>query len=138
MHPGPDRDIILPDFSEKDYKVTKTFVIRLLFWVALISVTVLSLLPIDHPDMAPNDKLNHLVAWGTLAVLTGLGWRHQNWRFSVLLAYSFVIELAQGLSGYRMFSLADGFANALGILLAIIVVRLWYKVEARFDRSRGY
>jgi len=116
----------------------KRFVIRLLFWIALISVTVLSLIPVDHPDMAPNDKLNHLLAWGTLGVLAGLGWRYQNWLFSVLLGYSFLIEVLQGMTGYRMFSLADGFANALGIALAIIGVRLWYKVEARLDKSRGY
>lgn len=116
----------------------KRFAIRLLFWIALISVTVLSLLPIDHPEVVSNDKLNHLLAWGALGVLAGLGWRHQNWLFSALLGYSFLIEVLQGMTGYRMFSMADGLANLLGIVLAVVVVRLWYKVEVRLDKSRGY
>lgn len=100
-----------------------------LFLILLLSVTLLSLLPIDHPPAAPNDKVNHLLAWGALGLTLGLGWPGRNWLFPALLAYSFIIEVVQGLTGYRMFSLADGLANAVGLGGAILILWLWYKVQ---------
>ncbi len=41
------------------------------FFVLMAAIAVLSLLPIEQPSFSPNDKLNHLIAHGELA-LSGL------------------------------------------------------------------
>ena len=116
----------------------KRFAIRLLFWIALISVTVLSLLTIDHPEVASNDKLNHLLAWGALGVLAGLGWRHQNWLFSALLGLVFTVcvmtgslsgtgmaDATFGLLGFSAFPNAVYFVALLGFANAMCWPSIW-------------
>lgn len=110
---------------------------RAAFLLLLIAVTILSLLPIDHPSAAPNDKVNHLLAWGALGLTIGLGWPGRKWLFPALFVYSFLIEVAQGLSGYRMFSLADALANATGIVGATLLLWLWYNVQNKRHTDRG-
>lgn len=102
---------------------------RYLLPVLLLLVTLLSLLPIGHPSVAPNDKLNHLLAWGALGVCAGLGWPRRPWVYLALLFYSLLIEVVQGWTGYRLFSLADVAANAMGIGLAMTALWLWYKLR---------
>lgn len=110
---------------------------RFAFVCLLIAVTVLSLLPIGHPSVAPNDKLNHLLAWGALGFLGGLGWRGRWQLWPLLWAYSWLIEVLQGVSGYRLFSLADGFANLAGLLLGIVLVGCWVKMRRGTDTGAG-
>ncbi|WP_115667144.1 VanZ family protein [Saccharospirillum mangrovi] len=104
--------------------------VRVGFGVALLAITVLSLLPIEQPAVSPNDKVNHLLGWGLIGLLGGLSWPRR-WRvWPLLWGYSWLIEVAQGLTGYRLFSIADGFANLAGLALAVVLLSLWYKMRA--------
>lgn len=105
-------------------------VMRVLSVMALVAITVLSLLPIEHPSVSPNDKLNHLLGWGLIGVLGGLGWPRWKMIWPWLWGYSWLIEAAQGLTPYRLFSVADGVANLAGLALAVVLLWLWYKMRA--------
>ncbi|EAR09074.1 hypothetical protein MED297_17068 [Reinekea sp. MED297] len=104
---------------------------RWLFATALSGVLVLSLLPMDHPDFSPNDKLNHLLAYGGLMVLGALSWRNLWWVAGGVFMWGVGIEGLQGLTPYRYFSLADMLANASGVLLGWMgyfgVRKLWVR-----------
>lgn len=109
----------------------------MLFVVMLLLITLLSLLPIDHPSAAPHDKLNHLLGWATLGLLAGLAWPARRMLWPVLWGYSWFIEVLQGLTGYRQFSVADGFANLAGLVLGVVLLTLWYKIRSRTQLSTG-
>lgn len=112
-------------------------VVRLVFMVALVAVTVLSLLPLEHPSISPNDKVNHLLGWGLIGVLAGLGWPRRRIVWPLLWGYSWLIEVAQGQTEYRLFSVADGFANLAGLVLAVVLLSLWYKMRAYREQAPG-
>jgi VanZ family protein len=94
---------------------------------ALVSITVtLSLRPLPVSLAAGQlDKLAHILTYATLTLwfiqLAPAGrWRHIALRFLLMGA---LIEIAQGQTGYRYFSLADMLANGIGIAGALLAAR---------------
>ena len=89
-------------------------------------ITVGSLQPAGGGGSLPHvDKLMHLLAYGGLAGLAGLGWRDIPLWAVVLLAalFGIGIEIAQAtLTDGRTASVADGLANLLGALLAALAL----------------
>lgn len=87
-------------------------------WLWLAVVIVFSLVPSPpKADVPMWDKLNHLAAYALL-----MFWFAQltpRWALLTagLLALGGLLELAQGLTGYREASLQDMLANALGLAL---------------------
>lgn len=95
------------------------------FWVVLTGVVVLSLMPVAHlPPLAFDvwDKAQH--AFG-FAVLTLLGlWAYPGWMRQLLaglLLLGALIELAQGASGWRHGDWLDLLADAIGVVLGLMV-----------------
>ena len=95
------------------------------FWVVLTGVVVLSLMPVAHlPPLAFDvwDKAQH--AFG-FAVLTLLGlWAYpgrMRQLLSGLLLLGALIELAQGASGWRHGDWLDLLADAIGVVLGLMV-----------------
>jgi VanZ family protein len=90
-------------------------------WIGVAVVTYLSLAPAPPQiDLEQGDKLQHLIAYGTLMlwfaqVRTGAAERRAT--ALLLLALGIALEVAQGLSGYREMSVADALANAAGVAL---------------------
>jgi len=105
----------------------KLFVIW--FYLLLVSVLILSLLPIEHPDVSPNDKVNHLIAYGTLMIFGILA--HQRFLAVAIgiVCFGIIIEILQGQTGYRWMSYADMVANSIGVLISCIVLWLYKKLE---------
>jgi len=108
------------------------------FWYVLgglliLAVVIASLVPArDLPRMHVSDKIEHLVAYLSLAVwFAGLvPVRHYLWLALALLALGGGIEIAQGLMGLgREADWRDFFADAkgtgLGLLLGLIGLRHW-------------
>lgn len=102
-------------------------------WVWLAVVIVFSLIPSPpKADVPMWDKLNHLAAYGLL-----MFWFAQltpRWLMLAarLLMLSGLLELTQGLTGYREASLQDMVANALGLALgALLAWRLPRPLERR-------
>ena len=110
-------------------------------WLLIGVVIWLSLIP-SPPKVPTNDKVAHLVAYGTLR-----GWIGQLYRRPLMrLSYAFslvllgvVLEFTQWMGGHRWFDVNDAVANALGVLLALLTLKLgadrWlYWIERRVMR----
>jgi len=89
------------------------------------TVWFLSLTP--HPpsiDIQDGDKYGHLLAYGSL--MLWFGWlypRRVHWRVALLfLLQGVLLELLQGLSGYRYADVYDMVANGLGVALGWTLV----------------
>lgn len=99
---------------------------RMAFYVGLVLVVALSLIPQDAmPAQSLWDKASHALAYGTLAVAGGIGYR--GLRALVLVALGLLLlgaalELAQSALPDRIASLHDVLANAIGIALGSLFV----------------
>lgn len=102
-----------------------------------------SLQPVSAaPNVTHFDKIMHLVAYGALGVVFKLGWPRVNSYVLAagLIALGGAVELAQGfMAAGRTASLADGVANAIGVLLgigfAMIVLRVMRRGEGVSNRN---
>jgi hypothetical protein len=106
--------------------------------IALIAVVVLGSLLNIAPTLPTQggDKLNHLLAYGTL-----MGWwgmvqprRRLAWALG-LLVLGGALEFTQSLTPNRYMEWQDAVANAAGVLLALVLLRTPISaVLTRFDR----
>ncbi len=102
---------------------------RGLLLALLIAVTVLALIP-DPPTngLPQGDKLNHLLAFGTLAAVASLstreGWRRALTAAIGLLLYGGWIELVQTLLPWRSGEWLDLAADAVGIAIGLTAAAL--------------
>ena len=101
-------------------------VIRTAFWLTLLSVLVLSLLPVSTPLPSTGwDKTNHVLGFAVLAILGGMGYRGHELRLAAgLLAYGALIEVLQALSGYRFAEWGDLLSDGIGIVIGLLTARL--------------
>ena len=92
--------------------------------VMILAVITVSLLPSPpQPPVMQWDKLQHLAAYTVLMLWFGqldagrLRW--SGW----LIMLGILLEIVQGLSGYRSFEFADMLANPLGVFIGLGLVR---------------
>ncbi len=87
-------------------------------------ITIGSLMPLrEPPPLLPSDKWQHLLAYGVLSWLACKA-ANRSQRALWLLGTAMVgviIELLQGLTGYRFFEWGDLLANGVGILLGALL-----------------
>ena len=92
-------------------------------YALLALVALLSLLP--APDaLAGSDKLLHFLAYAGLSGLFSLlvcEARSLWWVALGLIGYGVLIELLQGLTGYRQMELYDMLANSAGVLAGMLL-----------------
>jgi VanZ family protein len=92
---------------------------RIAFIVGLLAVILLSLLPQEVlPDPGTWDKLNHVMAYGVLALAGGLGFRGLRSLLFVgigLLILGIALEITQTALTSRSASAYDALANLIGI-----------------------
>lgn len=104
-----------------------------LFLVLLAVGLVLALIPSpDTGGVELNDKFMHATAFFAYAALFDMASSKSFWRFQVpfLLSYGALIEVLQSFTPWRMFSLFDFAADALGILLYWLLFRMILKVKS--------
>ncbi|MCZ2099669.1 MAG: VanZ family protein [Anaerolineae bacterium] len=115
--------------------MSSTRTLRLAFAAALVVVLVLSLWPLPEPPPlhTGRDKTDHLAAFVALGLLGLPSWPDERVRVAgALLAYGVLIEVLQGLTGYRMADWRDFVADAAGVALAALLLAWW-----RGRRSAG-
>ena len=94
---------------------------RIAFFVGLVAVVALSLLPQDIvPETGLWDKWNHTLAYAALALSGGAGFK--GWRSLLAVAIGLAVlgaglELAQSVTPDRDGSIADAVANFVGIAI---------------------
>src|SRR5882672_9200033 len=92
----------------------------LLGWGMIVSVTVLSLIPVDVDLGGNRDKVAHFVAYGSLSFWFGMLFEGRLRQLAVALAFAAMgvtIEFLQGMTDYRTFEVADMVANSVGAAL---------------------
>jgi VanZ family protein len=109
---------------------------RLLFATTLWLVTDLALQPgyATPARLFGSDKIEHILAFATLAVFVRLGWPRQPFWVGglILLAYGLGIEVMQATDFIgRTASLADVAADLIGILFGIGVVAVFNRQMRR-------
>lgn len=109
--------------------------VRRMFWVTLVMVVALSLLPtpIEAGYFVGEDKAEHFLAYLALGALLGTGWRLSRARpllrgFLALVLLGGVIELVQGISVIdRTPSWFDWLSDALGAIFALAAVAWFWR-----------
>ena len=81
----------------------------------------------SHDVVAHLDKVRHLLAFSTLALVASLGWtpgrRTTLYVACGLMAYGLLIELVQTLLPTRSGSAADWLADGVGIAIGLLMFR---------------
>jgi VanZ family protein len=102
---------------------------KLIFWIAIATVTIGSLLPIAYlPPQAFNiwDKAQHTTAFVALGTLGLISYSSRAVRVVLgLLIYGGLIELGQTVTGWRYGDRMDWVADAVGVVVAYAVWSLW-------------
>lgn len=91
----------------------------------LAVIFIASLLPVEHLPKG-NDKIQHLASYAFLAWWFVLVFRPASYSQTFILALKLIafggmIELLQGLSGYRFAEWLDLLANSTGILIGCLI-----------------
>ena len=106
---------------------------RGLFAAVLLFTLAAALAPnAQAPDLGHGDKLNHIAAFVTLAVMAAWAWpRARLWRIAVALsAFGAAIEGLQALPIIaRDAELADWYADTAAAVLALVLVALVRRVR---------
>lgn len=105
---------------------TTRFWLRASFGAVLMLATWIALRPITAEKwFSGQDKLLHLAAYASFYLWGCASFPDARWRLpAALLAYGVAIELLQALTPYRTMSLADAVANALGLVLGAVLLRM--------------
>jgi len=93
-------------------------------WLLVLTVTVLSLIPVEADLSEGRDKWSHWLAYGSMMCwFSMLHTRHRTrvWIALALVAMGVLIEFLQGQTGYRSFDVNDMVANTLGVLSGWVV-----------------
>ncbi len=105
---------------------------RLGWYLAMVAVTVLALLPIEHLQMPVFDwwdKAQHALAFVVLTGWALLLWPHAAMRVALgMLAYGAGLEVAQWAVGWRFAEWADLAADAVGVFVAWSLIR-WLRSQ---------
>lgn len=97
-------------------------------WQAVLVVSIGAILFLattsaSYPIPAPaNDKVNHIIAFIELTIVTRLAWPRLSayWYVPALLGFGFALEAVQATLPYRHFSMADVLADAIGIAIGLL------------------
>ena len=104
---------------------------KVLFFSALLSVTVLALLPVELltlPVFNWWDKAQHALAFAVLSMLGFAAFPARLWQVALgMVLYGVAIELAQLAVGWRFGEWQDVLADITGVIVAWGLRSLWRK-----------
>ncbi|MGE4241086.1 VanZ family protein [Ramlibacter sp.] len=105
---------------------------RRAFWICIAAVLVLALMPNERQPTTGWDKANHLLAFGTLAVLGLASWPERVRAVAAaLVGYGVLIELLQALTPHRSGDWVDVVADSCGIVVGWLAWTAWKSLRRR-------
>ena len=113
-------------------KIKRLFLIS--FFICLIAIEFLATTSQEiKPIQNTWDKANHFIAFVTLYVTLSFGYVKLKilTKVLLLLAFGLQIEIVQAFLPNRDLSLLDIFADGVGILLGVLVIRLFSYVYGK-------
>lgn len=106
------------------------FLWRTLFCISIAAITWLGFTSEPYPiPSSASDKVNHLMAFAELAILTRLGWPRLSLipPLLVLTGFGLALELGQSITPWRDFALSDLLADIIGIVLGYGLMTLFFR-----------
>lgn len=108
------------------------------FFVTWLGLTYHSIAPYTgSPSFNHFDKIQHIGAYGILAIMLALAWPRLRLRWLVILPalYGIGLEIAQALMPFgRTGSVWDALANLLGASVVVIIWMIWvYTQEEKVE-----
>ena len=98
------------------------------FFICLIAIEYLATTTTSIPAIENSwDKFNHFIAFITLYILLSLGYQKliDLKKVIILMIFAIQIEIVQSFIPNRYFSLLDVVADAIGIILGIVVYKFF-------------
>jgi len=92
-------------------------------WAMVVTVILLSLIPLETDLSEGKDKWSHFVAYGVLMFWFSLLYNRQIRWAATFIAMGVVIEVLQSFTGYRSFEYADMAADTVGVLFGWILAQ---------------
>ncbi|MBE0485845.1 VanZ family protein [Marinobacter sp.] len=110
------------------WHIIETILRMRLLWRAVLVASIAAILYLattssSYPiPSAANDKVNHIIAFIELTIVTRLAWPRLSayWYVPALLSFGFALEVVQAQLPYRNFSMADVLADAFGIAIGML------------------
>jgi VanZ family protein len=120
---------LFPDGADPRKSLALRQAAKGMFWLAFAAISVIALLPgpAAPPRLLGTDKIEHAAAFLVLTLLAAFGWRSLPlWFISLaMINHGLLIELIQASPILqRTMSLADLAADAVGIVLALLLVTI--------------
>jgi len=110
----------------------------------IILIGYLSLTP-NPPDTGIDngDKIGHFMAYGLLMgwfAQIYIQWKPRLWLMAMFISMGVLLEILQGMTGYRSYSYADMVANSSGVLMGLVLsqgpmAQLLQQFERRFVKG---
>ena len=107
-------------------------IFKIIFFAFLLLATLFLLIPLPAGgEPFINDKVMHALIFFVLSVLIHRA--YPQFKFikihaPILALYGFSIEVIQGMSGFRTFSMLDFAADIIGVVLYLLAAALIYKI----------
>ena len=126
------------------WRIAGLLLLAFVFFAALVPSSLFFPGGLPVSEWSQGDKWVHAMTFATLTIWYGgqFAWP-VFWRVLAGLAlFGVMIEICQGIVGYRTRDAVDVIANVGGILSGAAIVRLWLqgwsvKIESWFDRRLG-
>ena len=116
------------------------FILRLLFWLALVLSYIFAIVP---QDIAPqlgtlSDKSTHFIAFAVLTLLLRLSYPVSLFKtFMLLLIYAVFIELSQYCTPNRCAETLDVVADVIGIGMGLLLYPLAKKIISKYIKYQN-
>jgi VanZ family protein len=107
---------------------------RWAFWGCVAGSYTFAIMPVTREIGTSNDKVNHIIAFATMAFLGRLGWSRTRARWIAvgLVAFGAFIEISQGTSiVHRDASWADLAADTVATIAGLILGKLALRIIRR-------
>jgi VanZ family protein len=101
----------------------------------IVSIWVLSLIPLSQSGIPGTDKFHHAFAYFACMFCWGQAFTRPATRLKlalIFMAMGALIECVQGLTTYRTFEWMDMVANAVGVTIAWLVVTVQLSIQRRY------
>ena len=100
---------------------------RLILGISIVIISILSIQEIDFQSSVNlSDKLLHLSCFLYLTIISWLSRiiYKELWLYVIVLAYGILIEIVQGFLPYRSFEYLDIFADFVGVIAGLIIIKI--------------
>ncbi len=105
---------------------------RIIFFIYVITILILSVLPVKSDVVTASDKINHAIGFAVYFILYRLAFEKYTY-FLIFITGCIIgvlIEFFQSFFPYRDSSLYDLLADVVGLFIGFFIIYLWDKFRS--------